>query len=102
MSMTVGSHDVADAAFLADAVFGQLDEMVDDLDGQVLVSQSRCVDHLLDLMNLTTNEAIRTVITEVLDDIRHLSVVRADEMESCYALLGAVAAVEAAFETYAP
>ena len=85
---------------LADAVFGQLDEMMADVEDQVLVSQDRCVDHLLDLMNLTTNTAIRQVITEVLNDIRRLSCVRADELTAQYTLLAAVATVESAFDTY--
>lgn len=91
MSVTISSHD------LADAVFGQLDEMMCELEDRVLVSQDRCVDHLLDLMNLTTNEAVRQVIIEALDDIRRLSCVRSDEMMAHGALLAAVVAVEAAF-----
>ena len=37
---------------------------------------------------------------EVLADIRQISMVKADEIAAHYALLGAVAAVESAFDAY--
>jgi hypothetical protein len=94
-------RDQATAAHLADAFFAGLDPYLADSEGPALLSQQRCVDHLLDLYNTTDNTTVRQVIGEVLADIRHLSSVRADEMRSNAVLLAAAAAVEAAFLTAA-
>lgn len=68
------------------------------LDGQMLASQDRCVDGLLDLFNAAEgNDTIRAMVTDILDDIRHLSAVRASEMEGRLHEVEAALAVEAAF-----
>ncbi|MFQ5557114.1 MAG: hypothetical protein ACE5GB_06360 [Acidimicrobiales bacterium] len=93
MALTLSSQD------LAGAVFTQLDDYFAELDDKVLMSHSRCVDHLLDLYSSTDNEVVRRTIAEALDDIRRLQAVEADEMSGWYAVIGAVAAVEAAFDS---
>jgi hypothetical protein len=91
-------RDADDASHLAESFFAHLDPFLADTDGQLLLSQGRCVDHLLDLYNATDNLTLREVISDVIDDIRHLSTVRADEMRSNLVMLAAVATVEAAFD----
>ena len=88
MSVTTNTEE------LIDAVMAQLDAMIAAVDGQELVSQNRCVDQLLDLLNLAAGAALRDEIVRVLDDIRSLSSLRADEMAVRYRLLGAVADLE--------
>lgn len=68
---------------------------VTDHDGPAPISFDRCVDWLLDLYQDTTNTDLRTLITEVLDDLRSLGPVEG-EFEDV--VLGALASVEAAFE----
>lgn len=89
---TMNVHD------FADTMFAQIDPFCSELDDQALVSQERCVDHLLDLFNSTENTVVRAVIADALDEIRHLSAVAADEMQLQVQLLGAAVAVEAAFD----
>ena len=59
------------------------------------ISFDRCVDFLLDLYQDTTSTQLRTLISEVLDDLRELGPVEG-EFEDI--VLGALASVEAAFE----
>lgn len=68
---------------------------VTDHDGPAPISFDRCVDWLLDLYQDTTNAQLRTLISEVLDDLRSLGPVEG-EFEDI--VLGALASVEAAFE----
>jgi hypothetical protein len=81
----------------ADQFFAALDPFLSARDGEAVWSQSRCVDVLLDLYNATDSPAVRDVISDMLDDMRHLSSVRADEMRGHVVLLAAAASVEAAF-----
>lgn len=89
---TVGAQ-VTETAFVAEA--GRIRDLVGD---QVVLSQGRCVDHLLDLMNLTSEPSVRAELAACLDQIRRLSavegalvrqlldiVVAATEVESAYA-----------------
>ena len=92
MSITTNSQDLTEAAF------EQLDDMIREVEGQELVSQSRCVDQLLDLLNIAGNATVRDAIIEVLDDIRQLSSVRADDMVARYGLLGAIIDLESTVE----
>jgi len=85
-------------ADLADAVARRAAEMQPMLDTEHLVSQDRCVDELLDMMNATSNGAVTRVIFEILDEIHAVSAVRGDELAGYYSLLGAVATVEGALE----
>ncbi len=68
---------------------------VTDHDGPAPISFDRCVDWLLDLYQDTTSTQLRTLISEVLDDLRELGPVEG-EFEDI--VLGALASVEAAFE----
>lgn len=68
---------------------------VTDHNGPAPISFDRCVDWLLDLYNDTTNDQLRMLISEVLDDLRELGPVEG-EFEDV--VLGALASVEAAFE----
>ena len=45
---------------------------------QRLLSQSRCVDHVLDLLNLTGDRAVRGELTAYLAGIRKLTAVEGD------------------------
>lgn len=67
------------------------------LEGQLLISQDRCVDHLLDLFNSAPTDVVRRLVVDVMDSIRHLSAVRTDEIRAELDQLAAAAAVETAF-----
>jgi hypothetical protein len=47
------------------------------LSDQVLVSQDRCVDALLDLYNVAPSTLVRELIGELISDLRFVSAVRA-------------------------
>jgi hypothetical protein len=68
-----------------------LDAAMREVFDEVLVSQSRCVDHLLDLLNATDNEILRGLMIDALDDIRLLNVVRGVD------IFGELAVIAAAF-----
>jgi hypothetical protein len=78
-----------------------LDAAIDDAIGQFVLSQGRCVDHLLDLYNSTEHAAVRSAVSFVLDGIRRLTAVRADEFVDNLRLIAAVAEVEGAFSVAA-
>lgn len=79
----------------------RFDEVLTDLyqrvDGAVLVSQDRCVDSLLDLYNAAHTEVIRLVVAEIIDDVRHISAVKASELHDRLDEVTAAVAVESAF-----
>lgn len=61
---------------------------------QAFVTQSRCVDLLLDLLQSTSDSFIRRLITDQLRDIRYAGVVRGDDMRaSLTTILTALAGV---------
>jgi hypothetical protein len=64
---------------------------------QALLTQSRCVDTLLDLFNLTTEPAVRAVLTGCLGDIRHTWAVSGEAMHRCLDLVLAATDVELAY-----
>lgn len=68
---------------------------VTDHDGPAPISFDRCVDFLLDLYQDTTNAQLRTLISEVLDELRQLGPVEGMFED---VVLGALASVEVAFE----
>lgn len=68
---------------------------VTDHDGPAPISFDRCVDWLLDLYQDTTSTQLRTLVSEVLEDLRELGPVEG-EFEDI--VLGALASVETAFE----
>jgi hypothetical protein len=61
------------------------------MDGQVLLTQGRCVDVLLDLY-LVADDELRWSIAERLRDIRHLRAVDGGEMRDALRSLAADAA----------
>ncbi|MEZ5408884.1 MAG: hypothetical protein R2761_12715 [Acidimicrobiales bacterium] len=67
------------------------------LDTQILVSQDRCVDGLLDLYNAAPTELIRSLVADIIDDIRHLSAVRASTVQGRLMEVTAATSVELAF-----
>lgn len=66
--------------------------------GQLVVSQSRCVDHLLDLLNLATEPAVRAVLGAGLAAIRRLSSVEGADLLRTVALAVAAAHVESSYD----
>jgi hypothetical protein len=74
-----------------------LDETITAVEGQCLLSQGRCVDHLLDLFNLTAEPAVRSALSFALDDIRRITAVRSSDFVDSLRLVAAVAEVEGAF-----
>jgi len=88
---TTATHTSQVAEF--DRVLRNLDEVTA---GQVLISQDRCVDALLDLYNSAPTDVVRSLVTQVLDEVKHLSAVRADDIKVHLDELGAAAAVESA------
>ena len=71
-----------------------LARLADLADGQILVSQDRCVDALLDLYNASTVELdVRPVVAAVLGRIRYLSAVRASALSQLAGELLAILAL---------
>lgn len=79
----------------------RFDSLLTDLaaraDGAVLLSQDRCVDRLLDLYNAAPTEVVRRMVSAMIDDIRHVSAVRAADLHAPLDELRAAVAVESAF-----
>ena len=98
---TIDHHPTStptDAARMLDAIGDIVDAALVEIEGALLVSQSRCVDLLLDLYIAAPIGTTRHVIEARLSDIRHLNAVEADEVRAdLYAVL-AVAAAESAIE----
>jgi hypothetical protein len=86
------------ATELAGEIFAQLDPLFEKLDGQILVSTNRWVDHLLDLYNCVELPAIRRVIEESLSDIRYLGSVEASWVREQLLTVAAAVEVESAFD----
>ena len=76
-----------------------LDAALTEVAGQPLISQSRCVDWLLDLFNLTEEAGLRDVVSECLAEIRHLNAVRGQDMQAALMLISTAAAIEMVFVT---
>jgi hypothetical protein len=79
----------------------QLDTAISEAQGQLVLSQGRCVDHLLDLYNESGHPAVRSAVSFALDGIRRLTAVRADEFVDNLRLIAAVAEIEGAFSAAA-
>ncbi len=58
----------------------ELDRLTELLDGEMLVSQDRCVDALLDVYNAAPGKLARQLVGEMISDIRFVKAVRADTM----------------------
>lgn len=86
------------ATELAETILSEVDRLLSMLDGQVLVSQNRWVDHLLDLYNLAPNGDLRREITRTLKEIGNASSVRASQLRDELLVLTGAVAVESAFD----
>lgn len=86
------------ATELAGEFFAQLDPLFERLDGQILVSTNRWIDHLLDLYNFVQLPAIRRVIEETLSEIRYLGSVEASWVRGQLLTVAAAVDVESAFD----
>jgi hypothetical protein len=84
------------ASINADGIADIVDAALADTAGQMLLSQGRCVDVLLDLFNVTTEPSIQVLIGERIEDIRHLRAVEADEFRADLYAVAAISAAEAA------
>jgi hypothetical protein len=87
-----------DAALMLDAIGDIVDAALVEIEGALLVSQSRCVDLLLDLYIAAPIGTTRHVIEARLSDIRHLNAVDADEVRADLYAVVAIAAAESAIE----
>lgn len=65
----------------------ELHALHDLLDGELLVSQDRCVDALLDLYNAAPTTLLRELVAEMISDIRFVSAVRAQLLRDDVTLL---------------
>ncbi len=65
----------AESAFVTEA--GRIRTVVGD---QRLLSQTRCVDHVLDLLKLASHDAVRVELTDFLSSIRKQTAVEGDRM----------------------
>jgi hypothetical protein len=74
-----------------------LEALTAELESNVLMSQDRCVDALLDLYNAAPNDVVRELVAAMIDPIRHLSAVRSDTMLAQIDEVTAARAVERAF-----
>lgn len=75
---------------------GALAALSEAASAQVLMSQDRCVDALLDLYTAAPTEVVRQLVADVLDDVRHVRAVRCADLVPQLELLAAAAAVEGA------
>jgi hypothetical protein len=89
-------RSMRDVAAPSEHFLGLLDAALHEIDDQVLVTQSRCVDHLLDLLNATDNSVLRRLTVGALDSVRRVGVVRGDELHVALSVLSAAANVELA------
>ncbi|MGF1597870.1 MAG: hypothetical protein ACFCVK_13215 [Acidimicrobiales bacterium] len=100
MNETIHSQSstaTTDPAAAGDRFGRVLDALIDALADQVLASQDRCVDALLDLYNVAPGPLARQLVVDMLDEIRHLRAVKAEWLLAQLADLGAAVAVEEAF-----
>ncbi|MEO8695375.1 MAG: hypothetical protein ABI658_17755 [Acidimicrobiales bacterium] len=58
----------------------KLDDFMRSLEGQQVVSTSRCVDGLLDLYNVTVDPTARGLIEATLGDVRFTNAVRGEQL----------------------
>jgi hypothetical protein len=75
---------------LQDALAAQLGAAFAELAASDFISQGRCVDILLDLYCATEDDVLRRVISDGLDEIRHVKLVRCFDMRACLLLVTAL------------
>lgn len=86
---------------MTNEIFAQLDDLREKLEGQVLVSQNRWVDHLLDLHNLVESSPLQRLIEETLSDIRYLGSVEGGWLCERLVAIASAVEVESAFDATA-
>ena len=79
-----------------------LDSLARSLEGQLLISQDRCVDGLLDVYNAAPSGAVRKLVSSAITDIQHLSAVRTTDMATTLGNIGAALAIEGALASADP
>lgn len=89
------------ASEMAEVIFAEADVLLAKLDGQLVVSQNRWVDNLLDLYNLVDSSPLQHVIGETLSDIRHLGSVEGQWLREQLLTIAAAVEVETAFDAAA-
>jgi|RhiMethySRZTD1v2_1073278.scaffolds.fasta_scaffold827556_2 hypothetical protein len=67
-------------------------------DGAQVVSQSRCVDHLLDIYNEATEPGVRTEVCTWIGRFGKRTMISTEEVQAAALDICAAAAVEQAFE----
>lgn len=75
---------------------GEVARLRDEVHGQIVVSQNRCVDHLLDLSIAADSWALRQLI-ETLTDIGHVRSVDGCWLHDRFSTMAAALEVELAF-----
>lgn len=75
----------------------EVSRLVEEAEGQVLVSQNRWVDHLLDLYNAAESWSLHQLIEETLTDIRHVRSIEGSWIRDRLATMAAAIEVELAF-----
>ena len=86
------------ATELAGAIQAEIDRLLVELDDQVVVSQNRWVDHLLDLYNLVGTDDLRREVARTLAEIRTVRSVEACFLYERLLALVAAVAVESALD----
>lgn len=92
---------MATATEQAPALFSQIDQLRSALEGQILVSQNRWVDHCLDLFNQLDQHPLRQILKRVLAEISHLSSIDARWLSEQLRLLETAVEIESAFDQLA-
>jgi hypothetical protein len=88
----------ATATEQASVILERVDRLRGLLDGQVLVSQSRWVDHLLDLFNLVEPSSLRQVVGETLSAISNLRAIEVPWMVGQFETLASAIEIESIFD----
>ncbi len=97
MSIAHQESMIVDGAQTDPSFVDQVEVVRRDVTGQVLLSQARCVDQLLDLLVLTAEPAVRAELRRFLAEISRLSAVRADRLVEVLDVCLAALDVESAF-----
>lgn len=86
---------------MTNQIFAQVDDLREKLEGQVLVSQNRWVDHLLDLHKLVESSPLQGLIEETLSAIRYLGSVEGEWLSERLVAIASAVEVESAFDATA-
>ena len=97
MSMTHQDTMIVGESPTDPSFVSQLAAVRRDAVDQVLLSQARCVDQLLDLYTMSAEPAVRAQLSSLLAEISRLSAVRAERVVETLDLCLAALDVESAF-----